>query len=83
MESGRIPATLIRLLGDFDLAEESRHEAFAAALNVDGLRRRGRFDASWPDVKEDQDLGVAVAAGSSLKNQQNPDRPHARPHDQD
>jgi RNA polymerase sigma-70 factor (ECF subfamily) len=31
-ESGRILATLIRLLGDFDLAEEAMQEAFAAAL---------------------------------------------------
>lgn len=31
-ESRRILATLIRLLGDFDLAEEALHEAFAAAL---------------------------------------------------
>jgi RNA polymerase sigma-70 factor, ECF subfamily len=31
-DSGRILATLIRLLGDFDLAEDSMHEAFAAAL---------------------------------------------------
>jgi hypothetical protein len=33
-DSGRILATLIRLLGDFDLAEEAIHEAFAAALSV-------------------------------------------------
>src|SRR5271157_5118603 len=32
MDSGRILATLIRLLGDFDLAEEALHEAFAAAV---------------------------------------------------
>src|SRR5262249_7636062 len=32
--SGRILATLIRLLGDFVLAEESMHEAFAAALSL-------------------------------------------------
>jgi RNA polymerase sigma-70 factor (ECF subfamily) len=32
VDSGRILATLIRLLGDFDLAEEAMHEAFAAAL---------------------------------------------------
>ena len=32
-DSGRILATLIRLLGDFDLAEEAMHEAFAAALS--------------------------------------------------
>ena len=29
---GRILATLIRLLGDFDLAEEAAQEAFAAAV---------------------------------------------------
>jgi RNA polymerase sigma-70 factor (ECF subfamily) len=33
-DSGRILATLIRLLGDFDLAEEAMHEAFAAALST-------------------------------------------------
>ncbi len=32
-EWGRIVATLIRLLGDFDLAEESAQEAFAAAVD--------------------------------------------------
>jgi RNA polymerase sigma-70 factor, ECF subfamily len=31
-EAGRVLATLIRLLGDFDLAEEAQQEAFAAAL---------------------------------------------------
>lgn len=31
-ESGRVLATLIRLLGDFDQAEEAMHEAFAIAL---------------------------------------------------
>ena len=31
-ESGRVLATLVRLLGDLDLAEESMHDAFAAAL---------------------------------------------------
>ncbi|HZS47115.1 MAG TPA: RNA polymerase sigma factor [Blastocatellia bacterium] len=34
VDSGRILATLIRLLGDFDLAEEAMHEAFAAALST-------------------------------------------------
>ncbi|MGB9032197.1 MAG: RNA polymerase sigma factor [Acidobacteriaceae bacterium] len=33
-ESGRILATLARLLGDLDLAEEAMHEAFAAALSL-------------------------------------------------
>src|SRR5579859_5322584 len=31
-ESRRVLATLIRLVGDFDLAEEALHEAFAAAV---------------------------------------------------
>ncbi len=31
-ESRRVFATLVRLLGDFDLAEEALHEAFRAAL---------------------------------------------------
>jgi RNA polymerase sigma-70 factor (ECF subfamily) len=31
-ESRRVFATLIRLLGDFDVAEEALHEAFRAAL---------------------------------------------------
>jgi RNA polymerase sigma-70 factor (ECF subfamily) len=34
VDSGRILATLIRLLGDFDLAEEAMHEAFATALSL-------------------------------------------------
>jgi RNA polymerase sigma-70 factor (ECF subfamily) len=37
-ESGRVLATLARLLGDLDLAEEAMHEAFAAALE------------SWPQM---------------------------------
>ncbi len=32
-EWGRIVAILIRLVGDFDLAEEAAQEAFAAAVN--------------------------------------------------
>jgi RNA polymerase sigma-70 factor, ECF subfamily len=31
-EAGRVLATLIRLLGDFDLAEEAQQDAFAAAI---------------------------------------------------
>jgi RNA polymerase sigma-70 factor (ECF subfamily) len=34
VDSRRMLATLIRLLGDFDLAEEAMHEAFAAALSA-------------------------------------------------
>jgi RNA polymerase sigma-70 factor, ECF subfamily len=45
-ESGRVLATLIRLLGDFDLAEESMHEAFAAA--VESWRQSGVPDKPRP-----------------------------------
>ena len=41
-EHGRIIATLIRLSGSFDLAEESLQEAFAAAVTAwasDGVPR--------------------------------------------
>jgi RNA polymerase sigma-70 factor, ECF subfamily len=31
-EGGRVLATLIRLLGDFELAEDAMQDAFAAAL---------------------------------------------------
>lgn len=44
-ESRRVFATLVRLLGDFDLAEEALHEAFAAALEQwerDGLPQNPR-----------------------------------------
>jgi RNA polymerase sigma-70 factor (ECF subfamily) len=44
-ESRRVLATLIRLLGDFDLAEEALHDAFTAALEQwerDGVPRNRR-----------------------------------------
>src|SRR6185295_10694068 len=44
-ESRRALATLIRLLGDFDLAEEALHEAFATAVDrwpVDGVPENPR-----------------------------------------
>ncbi|MGH7477732.1 MAG: RNA polymerase sigma factor, partial [Longimicrobiales bacterium] len=44
-ESRRILATLIRLLGDFDLAEEALHDAFAAAIETwprDGVPAKPR-----------------------------------------
>ena len=44
-ESRRVLATLIRLLGDFDLAEEALHDAFAAAVErwpIDGVPRNPR-----------------------------------------
>lgn len=46
-DSRRVLATLIRLLGDFDLAEEAMHDAFAAAVEQwqrDGLPKN---PAAW------------------------------------
>ena len=46
-ESRRVLATLIRLLGDFDLAEEALHDAFVAAIErwpIDGVPRNA---AAW------------------------------------
>jgi RNA polymerase sigma-70 factor (ECF subfamily) len=51
-ESRRVLATLIRLLGDFDLAEEALHDAFMAAL------------AQWPrDGVPDNPRAWLVSAG--------------------
>jgi RNA polymerase sigma-70 factor, ECF subfamily len=44
---GRIVATLIRLLGDFDLAEEYAQEAFAAALNQWPSSGVPEFPRAW------------------------------------
>ncbi|MCA9178135.1 MAG: RNA polymerase sigma factor [Planctomycetales bacterium] len=44
-ESRRVFASLVRLLGDFDLAEEAMHEAFAAAIEAwqrDGVPEKPR-----------------------------------------
>ena len=44
-EGRRIFATLVRVLGDFDLAEEALHDAFAAAIEQwprDGVPRQPR-----------------------------------------
>ena len=51
-ESRRVLATLIRLLGDFDLAEEALHDAFAAAMK------------QWPrDGMPDNPRAWLVSAG--------------------
>jgi RNA polymerase sigma-70 factor, ECF subfamily len=46
-EAGRVLATLIRLLGDFDLAEEARQEAFAAALEQWPVRGMPSNPRAW------------------------------------
>lgn len=47
-DSRRVLATLIRLLGDFDLAEEALHDAFTIAMErwpEDGVPANPR---AWP-----------------------------------
>src|SRR5437773_7216354 len=44
---GRIVATLIRLVGDFDLAEEAAQEAFAAAVNQWRASGVPEFPRAW------------------------------------
>src|ERR1700737_3741940 len=50
-ESRRVFATLVRLLGDFDLAEEALHDAFRAALEQwprDGVPANPRQMRPYP-----------------------------------
>ena len=46
-ESGRAVATLIRVLGDFDLAEEAVQDAFAKALEVWPAQGVPRNPGAW------------------------------------
>ena len=47
LESRRVLATLIRLLGDFDLAEEGLHDAFAAAVEQWGEKGIPANPRTW------------------------------------
>ena len=85
-ESRRVLATLIRLLSDFDLAEEAVHDAFVAAMERwprDGVPQRprawlistGRFkavDALRRRARSDARLGVLAA---QLELEEDHDRP--------
>ncbi len=62
-DSGRIRATLIRLLNDFDLAEEAMHEAFAA-----------RFDASQDELVRYLEAQSRTAEGSHEEDSLEDDR---------
>jgi RNA polymerase sigma-70 factor, ECF subfamily len=86
VESRRVLATLIRLLGDFDRAEEALHDAFAAALQqwqVNGLPANprawlvsaGRFkaiDAARRDARFDASH-AAIAAGLEQRHAAQPE----------
>jgi RNA polymerase sigma-70 factor (ECF subfamily) len=48
-DSSRILASLVRLLGDLDLAEDAMQEAFSAALNVMAEERHSRKSEALVD----------------------------------
>src|SRR6516165_1078052 len=54
-ESGRIIATLIRIAGSFDLAEEAMQEAFASAVK------------NWPDKGVPDNPGAWITAVAHRK----------------
>ena len=88
---GRIVATLIRLFGDFDLAEETAQEAFAAALDqwrVSGIpespaawiiqtARHKAIDRIRRRTQFDEIVKSQVAAGS-IPTAEEPDFDHNR-----
>lgn len=64
-DSRRVYATLVRLLGDFDLAEEVMQEAFAAAVTQwqrDGIPANPRADLNrWLGRKSDASAADQLA----------------------
>jgi RNA polymerase sigma-70 factor (ECF subfamily) len=74
-ESGRVLATLVRLLGDLDLAEEAMHEApdkprpwlisTARFKAIDVIRRRARFDGAQKDLVAHMESRVDAARGGN------------------
>ena len=85
-ESRRVFATLVRLLGDFDLAEEALHDAFASAVEQwpsDGIPANprawlvsaGRFkaiDAMRRRARFDASLGQIAERLDATKSQEPP-----------
>src|SRR5713226_4912113 len=70
-ESGRIIATLIRISGSFDRAEEAMQEAFASAL------------ASWPEkgLPQNPAAWITAAAHRKLIDQSRRERTKLEKHD--
>jgi RNA polymerase sigma-70 factor, ECF subfamily len=89
-DSRRIFATLIRILGDFDLAEEALHDAFASAVKqwpAEGLPGNpyawlvsaGRFqaiDALRRRARSDATLAEVAAQTERQSQEQTPDPDH-------
>src|SRR2546430_6863732 len=90
-ESRRVLATLIRLLGDFDLAEEALHDAFAAAVErwpQDGvpanprawLVSAGRFKGIGSLRTGARSPGTLVQHHGNIGQRLRPCSPDSRPH---
>ena len=63
-ESRRVFATLVRLLGDFDLAEEALHDAFRAALEP-GTAWRRLLEANDAFLPVPSSIPVLVVQGDA------------------
>ena len=72
-ESGRVLATLVRLLGDLDLAEEAMHEAFAVAL--ESWPQTGIPDKPRPwlifEIRPAADISEIVKASEQRRRKEN------------
>src|SRR5438128_6048364 len=90
-ESRRVFATLVRLLGDFDLAEEALHDAFASALEQwprEGVPENprawlvsaGRFKAI-DAMRRRARFDASLAELASQLNSEKADDPAAKDHE--
>ena len=81
-ESRRVFATLVRLVGDFDLAEEALHDAFRAALEQwprDGVPANPRaWLVSAGRFKAIDGIHVAPGSTRSTRTLSNSRRPRTR-----
>jgi len=70
-ESGRVLATLVRLLGYLDLAEESMHEAFAAAfvLEARDMNHAVQLMAQHPAMTYGNIFEIRPAGGHERNHQ--------------
>jgi RNA polymerase sigma-70 factor (ECF subfamily) len=71
-EAGRVLATLIRLLGDFDLAEEGLQEAFAAAVAQWPTRGLPDNPRAWL-VRAGRNKSIDRIRGAILRRERQPE----------
>ena len=71
-QSGRITATLIRISGSFDLAEEALQEAFAAALRRWPQTGVPASPAAWITTAAHHKLIDSLRRGQTRREKQDP-----------